>query len=605
MRSTRLDCGLGLTLRGLTPQDAAIWIDIVRSGWRNHPKAVPMQVIGLLQMGWLISQSTLTMRQWLPCYACMVAVSACVIPLAMRFRGVTLHAGNYRRWRALLVGWRAMQAVSGGLLCGLLYSALAPPWQLTVLITVVVFTYGMAFFAIEDVGLALVGTAPIVLLMLVALLATGRVMDRYIAVLLAAASINGWLACRAISQRLFEAGRIRQRNAALMDELACEVRAVNHAKAEAEEANRSKSSFFAAASHDMRQPLYSAQLLSDHLRRRLKDSEQLDVANKLASALNAMRHLFERLFDVARLEAQKVSVQPQPINIRDLFVSLDHEFALACSEKGLRWQVAATDDWIFADPILVQRMLRNLLENALRYTPQGGVTLRARRRGAQVHCQVWDTGVGIQRRDRHKVFDDYFQVENLARQAKEGLGLGLGMVRRLAVLTGAGLALRSRPGRGSCFGVRFEAVPAVPAQTAPAALMPDEADPPSAAWRPHECALVIEDHAEVRHAVSLVLRDSGYAAIAASTASEALTLAAQRDMWPRLVICDFRLGASGDGLHAIAWLRHELGAHLSAMLVTGDITPELADKARVLGIQLLHKPVDRSEFLQAIAASTT
>ncbi|TAL21511.1 MAG: hybrid sensor histidine kinase/response regulator [Aquabacterium sp.] len=583
---------LCLSLRGLSEEDAAIWIDIVGNGWRLHPKALPLQIVGLAMMGALIAQSSLPDRLWMPPWTCLLLVWAAVIPLALHFRRVQLHAGNYTLWRVLLLGWRALHAVAGGILFALLYGNLSLEWRLPLLIMVVVFTYGLAFYAVEDWGLAMVGGLPVVTCVIGALLAQGGGPDRFIALLLVAACLNGWLAGRSISVRLFEAARTRRRNAVLVDELAWKVEQVTRAKAEAEHANREKSEFFAAASHDLRQPLYSLQLLADHLRRQLQAASHVEIADKLRAALNSMRQLFERMFDVARLEAQKVAHEPRPVPVAELFAALDHEFAHACARRGLSWSFEAGDAWVQADPVLALRMLRNLLENAVRYTTQGGVHLRARQRGAQVVLQVWDSGSGIARTDRLRVFDDYFQVHNEARRAQDGLGLGLGVVRRLAALTGACITLRSRTGRGSCFGLGFPLAAAVSQAHAPA---PDE----SGLSGQGACVLVLEDEPAVREAVIAVLQADGWLAIGADSARQAVEEAARQDAWPQAVISDWRLGGQ-TGLQAIAALRYEFGDELPAILVTGDLDPRVADEARVEGIAVMHKPLDRLQLLQAL-----
>ena len=382
-----------------------------------------------------------------------------------------------------------------------------------------------------------------------------------------------------------------------MQELAREVDEVTRAKALVDQANREKSEFFAAASHDLRQPLYSLQLLSDHLRKQLTLPYQIEVAGKTAAALTSMRQLFERMFDVARIEAQKVAYQPQHVSVRDLFTSLDHEFALACSAKGLRWSVHPTDDWILTDAVLAQRMLRNLLENAVRYTGHGEVRLRARRKGTLIHCQVWDTGMGIAQADQPKVFDDYFQVQNTARRAQDGLGLGLGVVRRLVALTGTRIALRSRLSKGSCFGIAFEAGVAQAPQPVYAASHAEEG-----AWAAADnaCVLVIEDQADVLDAVVTVLKGSGYHVLGGDHAMALVRQAADQDVWPSAVICDYRLGPSYNGFDAIAELRHELGHEFPAMMVTGDLSPQIEVQAAERNIRLMHKPLDRAQLLHEL-----
>lgn len=590
---------LSLSLKGLPDKDAAIWIDMVCHGWRVHPRALPMQIVGLLMIAVLIRQSTLPTLMWLPPWACMFTVWAAVIPLAWHFRSVKLGAHNYQRWRALLLGWRGLHGLSGGILCGLLYGGLSTEWRVPLLIIVVVFTYGLTFFAIEDLGLAMVGSAPVVASLLIALLWHGRPADHLLTVLLLAASINGWLAGRAISRRLFEAARLRQHHAELTDKLAREVSEVTMAKAHVEQANREKSEFFAVASHDLRQPLYSLQLLVDLLHRQLTLPAHLDVAGKVDVALRSLRQVFERMFDVARIESQKVANDPQPVSVQSLFLSLDHEFACLCGDRQLQWRVSATDDCIWIDPVLAQRMLRNLLENAVRYTASGQVHLRARRRGDLLLCQVWDTGIGIARSDQAQVFHDYFQVRNAARRAQDGLGLGLAVVRRLAALTQVRLQLRSRLGRGSCFSLGF------PLAQGPAELhpMPSADEVPGSATSSMG-VLLIEDQADVLDAVSMVLSDSGYQPIGGATAHAVLQQAAELGIWPSAVICDYRLEDQYDGFDAITELRYEFGDALPAIMVTADVSPELQARAGAHGVCLIHKPIDRAQLLQALKTNT-
>ena len=527
----------------------------------------------------------------------MFTIWLAVIPLALHFRRVQLGPGNYRRWRLLLLGWRGLHGLSGGILCGLLYGGLSTEWQVPLLILVVVFTYGLTFFAIEDLGLAMIGSAPVVISLLLALLHSGRPSDRLLAVLLIAASINGWLAGRAISRRLFEAARLRRHHAELADTLAREVNEVTVAKARAEQANREKSEFFAVASHDLRQPLYSLQLLFDLLRKQLDKSAHIELASKVDVSLRSLRHVFERMFDVARIEAEKIAVEPQAVSVRKLFETMDNEFACVCGEHQLSWRVSPTDDWVLVDPVLAQRMLRNLLENAVRYTPSGQVHLRARRRGDWLFCQVWDTGVGIAKSDQAKVFHDYFQVKNEARLAQDGLGLGLSVVRRLAALTKVKVQLRSRAGRGSCFAIGMPITTAgVSSDVGDDELLAVES---SAGTRP--AILIVEDQADVLDAVALVLADGGYVPVGAPSAEAVLQQAAQRGLWPSAIVCDLRLGEQSDGFDAIEALRYEFGDGLPAIMITGDMSPELQSRAQAHDIRLIHKPVDRRQLLLALA----
>lgn len=591
---------LSLSLKGLSEQDAAIWIDMVRHSWLVQPRALPMQIVGLLMLATLIHYSSLPTALWLPPWVCMFTIWAAVIPVALHFRRVDLGEHNYRPWRWLLLGWRGLHGLSGGILCGLLYGGLSPEWRIPLLIVVVVFTYGLTFFAIEDLGVAMIGSGPVVLSLLLALLHSGRPADHMLAVLLIAASINGWLAGHAISRRLFEAARLRRHHAELAETLAREVNEVTIAKAHVELANREKSEFFAAASHDLRQPLYSLQLLFDLLRKQLALPTHVELAHKVDVSLTSLRHVFERMFDVARIEAQKVAVEPQVVSVRELFETLDCEFSQQCQDKQLTWRVSPTDDWLLTDPVLALRMLRNLIENAIRYTPAGQVHLRARKKGHLMCLQVWDTGIGISQTDQIQVFRDYFQVKNEARRAQDGLGLGLGVVRRLAALTGAQISLRSRPAKGSCFsmGLPLAQPPSRPAGTA------GESNPgrsaPSSGQSSGQGVLIVDDQVDVLDAVSLVLKDSGYTPIAATTAQGTIQNAACLALWPSAILCDHRLGDMGDGFDAIQTLRYEFGDDLPALMITGDMSPDLNVRAQAYHITLIHKPIDRGELLQAL-----
>jgi CheY-like chemotaxis protein len=279
---------------------------------------------------------------------------------------------------------------------------------------------------------------------------------------------------------------------------------------------------------------------------------------------------------------------------------------------------------------VLERILRNLLNNAVRYTEHGEVLLRARVRGPSVVCQVWDTGVGVQRQHRHRIFEDYFQAYNDARRSNEGLGLGLAVVRRLSLLGPTPVTLLSRPGRGSCFAVRLpRLVPsapleprkpmreeggqpqptttheAVPAHASPRApFVPGKVDKPTQ----RGTVILIDDEPDVLKGTTLVLQQHGWQAAAASTpegALDALVELQQRGLMPEgemplALISDHRLGLSINGLEAIEQLRYEFGEHLPAFLLTGEATPGLADAAQAAQVQLLHKPVQADRLLRLL-----
>ncbi|MBL0729972.1 HAMP domain-containing sensor histidine kinase [Piscinibacter sp. HJYY11] len=245
-------------------------------------------------------------------------------------------------------------------------------------------------------------------------------------------------------------------------ELAEEARHVaDAARHEAEVANRAKTQFFAAASHDLRQPLHAMGLLSEALSQRSQDRALAPLVASLHSSVGALEDLFSELLDVTKIDGGAVTVSPEDFEVREVFRKLRLHFEPVAFDKGLSLRFRGAACRVHADPVLVERILRNLVANAIRYTPDGGVLVGCRRRGGRVQLQVWDTGVGIPEHERERVFEEFYQVPDVQQapgpQDRKGLGLGLSIAQRLSALMGASLTLRSQPGRGSVFTLELPA----------------------------------------------------------------------------------------------------------------------------------------------------
>ncbi|MDO8606052.1 MAG: ATP-binding protein [Phaeospirillum sp.] len=227
-----------------------------------------------------------------------------------------------------------------------------------------------------------------------------------------------------------------------------------HRAAEARQANESKTRFLAAASHDLRQPLQAAGMFTEVLAAQISDPGQGRVVDKLRQSIEATNSLLTTLLDVSSLEAGKIKPNITTFRLMPLLVGLVEQIEPEASARGLSITVAPTSAVISSDPILLERLLRNLLINATRYTESGGILVGCRRRGPDVAILVCDTGIGIPPDKADLVFDDFTRLDGPSDQrGGRGLGLGLGVVRRMAALLGHRLELHSVPGRGSCFGV--------------------------------------------------------------------------------------------------------------------------------------------------------
>jgi signal transduction histidine kinase len=232
-------------------------------------------------------------------------------------------------------------------------------------------------------------------------------------------------------------------------------------KDKAEAADRAKSVFLAAASHDLRQPIHALSLFLTALRSMsqaptVRSTDLAEICRRMQASLDGLGQLLNMLLDVSRLDANAVQVERAPTSAQRLLEELDQDFHQLATEKGLQLHVASSRLWVDTDPTLLRRILVNLVSNAVRYTSRGRVLIGCRPRGPEVEFQVWDSGIGIPTEQREAIFEEFFQIgqSTAARHESHGLGLGLSIVKRSARLLHAPLDLRSIPGRGSMFSIR-------------------------------------------------------------------------------------------------------------------------------------------------------
>lgn len=374
--------------------------------------------------------------------------------------------------------------------------------------------------------------------------------------------------------------RVESRTAELREALVAQ----QHAKAEAEAANRSKSRFLAAASHDLAQPLNAARLFASSLQLDCEDpAEARHLAERIDHSLRNAEELLESLIEVARLESGSLVPQYEVLDAAELCRSLGLQFAATAALRELRLALHCPPCWIRSDRVLLRRILQNLLANALRYTRHGGVLLAVRPRADHVLLQVWDTGPGIAEEQQVRVFEEFQRLDGGSPWGERGLGLGLAICQRTARLLGHRLSLRSRLGRGSVFEV---AVPrsATPPAAQPAARAPAAASPGSGLR-----ILCVDDDATNLAALSALLQRWGHLPLTATHPEAALL--ALRQQRPALLLIDLQLEADLDGFALISILRREAGGQLAAALVTAERSETVLARAREAGLPVLNKPV--------------
>ena len=361
----------------------------------------------------------------------------------------------------------------------------------------------------------------------------------------------------------------------------------------AESANLAKSKFLAAASHDLRQPVHALGLLVGALRGFAMPSAARPLVDQIEASINALDSLFSALLNISRLDAGVVTAERRPFAIRSALDCVCREYAHEAGAKGVRLEWMDCAAIVNSDPVLVERMLRNLVSNAVRYTERGRILVGCRRREHAIALQVWDTGVGIPTDEQARVFEEYYQVGNPERDQTKGLGLGLAIVRRLAELLGCEVELRSEPRRGSCFEFTLPL-----AKDAPIAAEPSPENRRGALAR--GLIVVVDDEQAIRQATASLLTGWGFHVVAAASGDEAVARLSAASAPPDLIICDYRLRGEENGLGAIERLRSEYNQSIPAMLITGDTAPDRLAEAQASGLLLLHKPVSNGKLRAAI-----
>lgn len=374
-----------------------------------------------------------------------------------------------------------------------------------------------------------------------------------------------------------------------------------------EAASVAKARFLAAASHDLRQPLYALTLFSSSLAEDERDPVRLDRIAHIQECVEALDHLFSELLDLSRLETGAMQIEITEFPLDQVLQEVSRNFRMIAEQHGLRLVMRTTDVWVRSDRTMLARILNNLVSNALRYTQQGGVLVVARRRSdGTVRLDVWDTGAGIAPEHQSRVFDEFYRVEchsNHEHDAgpRRGLGLGLATVQRLAELLDTQVQLKSTPGRGSVFSFHLPEVP--PQQVAHAAST--EAPQDVSGMR----VLVIDDEPAILSGIRYLLRSWGCEVAVAEDRAQALLAAEEWPTPPDIIISDLRLRDGESGLDVLAALEQHYqrdgGATFPRLLITGETRSDRLREIMAARIPVLYKPVSPEQLREAMVAAWT
>lgn len=352
--------------------------------------------------------------------------------------------------------------------------------------------------------------------------------------------------------------------------------------------------FLAVASHDLRQPMHALNLYLGALVKFELPEDVRPVVNNLRHCARTMDDMFANLLDLSRLDAQIIQPQIQDFSIADIFHKLDVEFHPQALAKGLEFHIQPCQAMLESDPALVEQILRNLIANAIRYTKAGKVSVTWSEANDRLHIAVNDTGIGISKHDQDTIFEEFFQVET--QRGTKGMGLGLAIVQRLVRLLHIAIQLQSTPGQGSTFTITLPLVSSPyingsqsrTASNATASLL-------------QALIVVIEDDESILYAMRTLLEQWDGRVITATSGTAALELCGDEIKIPDLLICDYRLNLNETGIDVVARLREEFNHHIPGILITGDISPQLAQDARSADLILMHKPVQADILHDTVA----
>jgi Na+/proline symporter/signal transduction histidine kinase len=370
--------------------------------------------------------------------------------------------------------------------------------------------------------------------------------------------------------------------------------ALARAKAEADDANISKTRFLAAASHDILQPLNAARLYVTSLVERQGGGEDARLVSNVDASLEAVEEILGALLDISRLDSGAMKPEVTSFRMDELMRQLEVEFTPLARAKGLDLAFVPSTLSVRSDRRLLRRLLQNLVSNAVKYTPQGRVLIGCRRRQGRLRVDVYDTGLGIPQSKQRAIFAEFHRLDQGAKVAR-GLGLGLSIVERIARVLDHRIELQSKPGQGSRFSVEAPLAPALPGDARTRATQRVDVGQLAGMM-----VLCVDNEPKILDGMETLLGGWGCRVLKAADLKSALTAVAEAKATPNGLLVDYHLDA-GNGIDAIGALRWRFGAELPAILITADRSPHVREDARARDIQVLHKPLKPAALRALIA----
>jgi signal transduction histidine kinase/CheY-like chemotaxis protein len=552
----------GIEIESREQRQEKILAGVIASVYRQVPQSVLGSIVGgvaLVAVFWKTHDPNVLLA-W---FIAMLIESFVRLRIARAFRAAATTADQVRVWSSRWVALAALAGVLWGA-AGVLFFAPREPLQQLVLVAVIL---GVAFGSLTLYAThrpALFAFLPAALLPLIArMVAQGE--PAYYTAAIVVLAVFGFTMFfgRNFGETMFEAVKNNYDNEVLVAQLMNEKRVADEARRAAEDATRSKTKFFAAASHDLRQPLQAIGIYCSLLKKRAQGPLEPLVKN-LSSAVDSLSKLVEELLEISRLDAGAIQPRVQQVLIDEMFTALEQEFMPQAAGKGLALRVRHAGIAVESDPVLLARVLRNLLGNALRYSMRGGVLLAARPRGGLISLEVWDTGPGIRKEELDRVFEEFYRGESSRGEAASGFGLGLSIVKRICSVLGHPLIVTTRPGSGTVFRVE------VPLSSSPRRAVRSTNELTDASLRSltGHTIVLIEDNEEILNSMSNLLRSWGAQVVAATGYHDALVADLRSCKRVDLILADQNLRDSISGVEAALRVREIVGFPLPVVMLT-------------------------------------